>query len=381
MDASDPCRLEGAYDSKLGPGATWQFDACIRTAAECNKWIFNNLIKGISNEKAKPKPEKNIALKDIIQIEITGKVAGSNANQAQPRTLLQTSLSAKQGQAIAQLVYPDLTTAAGQPDASAETSIYYRNGDKNWTFPGNKFVRAIALRGARFGGSKAALLDYHKPYAHEKQLADKGDGIADSPLFPENDTRQVVFNLVQYVHQSLMPKKAPNDAITPEGLTKRLWNGWCGPGRPIVKHTFICQEHSLLLGALLRALGFSVREINILTMPFLGRTIAGLFQGRLIRSHQDAATEIYFDRKWHFYGLFKDSHYFTDHRTHYGTWVQAYEMWRGASIWQGKETRFHMMSWGMHNSKEWEFIGYGDNENFRPAKAPLAFLVSTIYNL
>lgn len=86
----------------------------------------------------------------------------------------------------------------------------------------------------------------------------------------------MVFNLVQYVHQSLMPQKAPNDAIAAKGLTKRLWNGWCGPYRHIEEHTFICQSHSLLLGALLRSLGFSVREINILTMPFLGRTIADL---------------------------------------------------------------------------------------------------------
>ncbi len=97
-------------------------------------------------------------------------------------------------------------------------------------------------------------------------------------------------------------------------MAKRLWNGWCGPGKEIANDTFICQEHSLLLGALLRALGYSARDINILTQPFLGRTFIGLFEVSIIRSHQDAALEVYYDNQWHFYGLFKTRRYFTDHQ-------------------------------------------------------------------
>jgi hypothetical protein len=85
---------------------------------------------------------------------------------------------------------------------------------------------------------------------------------------------------------------------------------------------------------------------------------------------QDAASEVFYNGGWHFYGLFDTHNFFNDHWTHYARWNKAYGMWVGVRRWTGSKPRFGMNSWAMNTSEVWQFAGYGGNENFIATSKP-----------
>ena len=352
----------------LRPGESWDFSVQVRVVGETNRWIFEKLIRagtGGGQDEGKPLPEKSFPFDKIIRVKVSGSVEQGAEIQDRDTELFDDLVPVENGEGVQRLIYPDLTQLAGQPPGGAEEQDYYRRGDLHWTFPGNELVRAVAIRAARYGKDSAATLPEHGAFDNEKQLVSKGDLDPEGPLFPEDDAERVVQNVVRFVHQALMPKGCPKPALDACGLAQRIWNGWLGPGKESEKTFFICQEHSILLGSLLRALGIPVREANILTQPFLGRIIT--------RPCQDAASEVFYGKQWHFFGLYSRDDYFTDHQAHYPRYLQAYETWVGARRWSGKETRFHMTSWDMYKSDVWRYSGYGDDDEFVAASEPPAF--------
>lgn len=256
-----------------------------------------------------------------------------------------------------------MTKLAGMPPGSPDSIDYYQRGDVHFSHPGNHLVRAIAFRAARYGGSEKALLPRKSIFSD--QLSPMGEQDPNGPLFPENDVQRVVHNVVKFVHQALMPKNWPKTLLNDHLIAEEIWLGKYGPGKGNDQGFFICQEHSYLLGSLLRALGICTREVNIM-VAFVHFVNA-----------QDAASEVFYNGGWHFYGLFDTHNFFNDHWTHYARWNKAYGMWVGVRRWTGSKPRFGMNSWAMNTSEVWQFAGYGDNENFIATSKPP--LVSWIY--
>ena len=359
-------QLTRSNDQTLGPGNTWKFDARIRVAGETNEWIYRNLMQtdvGGRQDDQKPSPEKGVELKEAIQVKVSGELQSEAETRRTKRELFEGVVAIWKGEKVQRLCYPDLTNLAGMPPGSPDNIDYYRRGDLYFSHPGNQFVRAIAFRAARYGGSEKALLPKKSIFAD--QLSPLKEQDPNGPLFPENDVQQAVHNVVKFLHQALMPKKWPKTLLNDHLIAEEIWLGRYGPGKENDQGFFICQEHSYLLGSLLRALGICVREVNFLVvLPWFVNA-------------QDAASEMFYNGDWHFYGLFDARNVFTDHRTHYARWNQAYGMWVGIRRWTESKPRFAMNSWTMNRSEVWQFSGYGDRGSFVATSEPP--LVSWIY--
>jgi hypothetical protein len=257
-------QLTRSNDQTLGPDDTWKFDARIRVAGETNEWIFRNLIQtdvGGRQDDRKPSPEKGVELKDAIQVKVSGEVQSEVETRRTRKELFEGTAAIWKGEKVQRLCYPDLTKLAGMPPGSPDSIDYYQRGDVHFSRPGNQLVRAIAFRAARYGGSEKALLA--KKSIFSDQLSPMGEQDPNGPLFPENDVQRVVHNVVKFVHQALMPKNWPKTLLNDHLIAEEIWLGKYGPGKGNDQGFFICQEHSYLLGSLLRALGICTREVNI----------------------------------------------------------------------------------------------------------------------
>jgi hypothetical protein len=354
-------RLVRSDARTLGPGESWRFDARIRIAGETNQWIFERLIQvdiGGRQDAQKPLPEKSVELKDALRMQISGRLAGgAEAGGAETeKKLFDGSLSLSKGREVQRISYPNLSKLAGLPGGSPDSIVYYQRGDLHFCHPGNRFIRAMALRAARYGGSQKAQLPGRSVFT--EQLSSTGELDPNGPLLPENEVGQVAHNVVRFVHAALHPKNWPKTPLKDHLMAEEIWLGKYGTNKKAEQGFFICQEHSFLLGSLLRALGFCVREVNIITSPLW------------LKGAQDAASEVFYERNWHFFGLFKTDNYFTDHRSHYARWYKAYGMWEGVRSWTGENPRFNMNFWGMNTSEVWQFAGYGDDESFVASSSP-----------
>jgi len=352
-------RLVKSNGHTLGPGESWKFDARIRIAGETNQWIFERLIQvdiGGREDAQKPLPEKGVELKDALRVQVSGGLAGEGEAGGTEKKLFDGLLSLSKGAEVQRISYPNLTKLAGMPAGSPDNIVYYQRGDLHFSHPGNRFIRAMALRAARYGGSEKAQLPGRSVFT--EQLSSTGELDPNGPLLPENEVGQVAYNVVKFVHAALHPKNWPKTPLKDHLIAEEIWLGKYGTNKKAEKGFFICQEHSYLLGSLLRALGFCVREVNIITSPLW------------LKGAQDAASEVFYERNWHFFGLFKTDNYFTDHRSHYARWYKAYGMWVGVRSWTGENPRFNMNFWGMNTSDVWQFAGYGDDESFVAASAP-----------
>jgi len=176
---------------------------------------------------------------------------------------------------------------------------------------GNPFIRALALRAARFG---------------KTWKTHRGVPGAD-PKLPEDPAR-VVENVAWFVLQALQPKGAPAELYLTHENAMNIFRREYGFDRPpprakrtsLDDPTFICQEHALLFGSLLRALGFAVRDVNVMQYyPFEG-------------SWQDASSQVWHEGKWNYWGLFDylpPYAPFRDLHEYYGRWLGTYTAYVG----------------------------------------------------
>ncbi len=366
-------------NEEIAPGEVRQFakSAKIEIACERNRWIYKHLIEGtpgMRTDEQKPIPE--LGIKDMFRLKLHVSYAHREFEEGYNNLI---SVTEKDTGKVVRLAYPDLSTLVGQPAGSRSELEYYRKGDPKWTFPGHALIRAVALRAARYGGHEDGVLDKLATPHPEKQLVSPEDPLnwegmtnADDKknfLFPEKDPDKIVKNTVDFVHQELMPKGCPKTPISTKGLATRIWQGWWGPKVDF----FICQEHSFLLGSLLRALGLCAREINVITYHAPIKRVPLWFSC----VEQDAASEIFYDNKWHFFGLFtleENEKPFTSHVKHYGEYLNAYEMWAGVERFEGNIPRFRLKasasSIDMYKSMAWKYMGWGTRLGFEETEHP-----------
>jgi hypothetical protein len=339
---------------ELAPGATWDFSCEIQVATERNQWIFNNIIKNTGND-SKPSPEKQFSLASLVDLKITTPNEIGGGSKVLHEGFIPVTLGAK----TASLKYPDLTKLAGRPLASPENLDYYTRGDKDYSHPGNTYIRALAFRAARYPYNEIG--DAAMPSAG--QLVAKGDPKKAGPIFPEKkDVREIVKSVAYFVHDSLYEKRVDKSVVHSHTTAEQIWKGEFGPDKTKEGNYFICQEHSFLLGSMLRALGIAVREVNVMEI------VAPLPLPYLPNVQQDACSEVWHNHRWNFWGLFSSSatndEPFRDHWKHYAGYIFKYDLYVGSMRSEDSRPRFHMSRGEMDNSRIWKYIGAGARDGF-----------------
>ncbi len=363
----------------IAPGEVCQLtrEAKIEIACERNRWVYKHLIEGTPGMRTNvKKPFPELGIKDMFRLKLHVSYAHREFEEGYNNLI---SVTEKDTGKVVLLAYPDLSKLVGQPSGSRSELEYYKTGDPQWTSPGHALIRAVALRAARYGGNEDGVLDKLATPHPEKQLVSPADPLnwegmtnADDKknfLFPEKDPDKIVKYVVDFVHQELMPKGCPKTPITAQGLATRIWQGWWGPKADF----FICQEHSFLLGSLLRALGICAREINVITYLAPIKRVPLWFSC----VEQDAASEVFYNNKWNFFGLFtleENERPFTSHVKHYGEYLNAYEMWAGVERLEGNIPRFRLKagasSIDMYKSRAWKYMGWGTRLGFEETEVP-----------
>ena len=337
--------------TELAPGATWDFSCEIQVATERNQWIFNNIIRNTGNDR-KPCPEKRFSLTSLVDLKITSPDETGSGSKVLHQGVIPVTL----GSETACLMYPDLTKLAGRPLGSPENLDYYTRGDSYYSHPGNTYIRALAFRAARYPYNEIA--DSAMPVAG--QLLAKGNPKNPGPLFPENkDVRGIVKSVAYFVHDSLYEKLVDKPVTPSHKIAERIWKGEFGPLGPDGAkpgNFFMCQDHSFMLGSMLRALGIAVREVNVMEL-----TTPWSYQ-------QDACSEVWHNHRWNFWGLFSDAgtndEPFRDHWKHYAGYIFKYDLYVGSIRNKGYQSRFHMSRGKMDSSPIWKYIGAGARSGF-----------------
>ena len=342
---------------ELAPGATWDFSCEIQVATERNQWIFNNLIKNTGNDP-KPSPEKQFSLASLVDLKITIPDESGSGSKVLHEGVIPVIL----GSETAGLMYPDLTKLAGRPLASPENLDYYTRGDKYYCHPGNTYIRALAFRAARYPYNEIG--DSAMPAAG--QLVAKGDPKNPGPMFPEDkDVRGIVKSVAYFVHDSLYEKLVDKSVTPSNELAQRIWKGEFGPLGPDGAkpgNFFMCQDHSFMLGSMLRALGIAVREVNVMEM------LLPLPLPKVDNIQQDASSEVWHNHRWNFWGLFSskatNDEPFRDHWKHYAGYILKYDLYVGSTRSDDSRSRFHMSRGEMDSSLLWKYIGAGARSGF-----------------
>jgi hypothetical protein len=357
-------------------GQALAFDLTIRTTHDLTwtrqkggSWVFDRVARGDGKPRRKPPVETAVDLGSILAVK-----AVSRTSSGGEATFFDAAIGLRwgDGRPVA-IQFPDFRVVAGMPPGPAHSVAYYRDGDVSDSDPGHPFIRALALRAAMYG-----------------RQWDQAGALIDAPEMPE-DVAQVVENIAWFVNRALTPRNAPADLWTSVYNAELLLQEQAGFGQPLPAAkaardggipVYICQEHALLFGSLLRALGIAVREVNVMSQPFIGAQVFGL------RGWQDASSEAYYHGRWNYWGLFDDRGPFRDHLAHYNKWFQAYEMYVGSrsydSLAQGaKVSRFNVGSIELGErtigvvptsfwlaSGVWEYHGYGVAGHFRRTGTP-----------
>jgi len=311
------------------------------------------------DDNRKPNPEKQYPLDSLVDLKIKTR----NKNRDGWKVLHEGFIPVTLGTKTTSLMYPDLTKLAGRPLSPSENLDYYTKGDKYFSHPGNTYIRALAFRAARYPYNK--IEDSAMPAAG--QLVAKGDPEDPGPLFPEKqDVRGVVKSVAYFVHDSLYDKDAGYDLVHSHTTAEQIWKGEFGPDKTKEGNIFICQEHSFLLGSMLRALGIAVREVNVMEFiyPF-GYDYSFI---KIENINQDACSEVWHNHRWNFWGLFSseatNDEPFRDHWKRYAGYILKYDLYVGTTRSEDGRNRFHMSRDEMDTSLLWKYIGAGTRSGF-----------------
>ncbi len=277
-------------------------------------WVYLNLL-GAPSQDEKPANEKSVALEKALSIQVLGKKEKQDRQEIlydKTESIHVASADGKPG-AIAHIAFPDFRPVVGMPKTDKVRREYYMKGDIRIALVGNQTIRALAVRAARYGDRWT------------RSGPPPGD-----PEFPETPAK-VVENIAEFVTDALMPKGAPADMWTPRGNAESIWRREYGFGAPLPAHkmtdpdvgtTFVCQEHAMLFGSLVRSLGFPCREVNVLT-----------FIGWVRPDWQDASNDVWYDGHWNYWGLFDYTdptpEPFRDPAAWYKRWHGRYVVYRG----------------------------------------------------
>lgn len=373
----------------LPPGEAWQFSVPIRVAGERNTWIFYNIIEGKDKkyeDHVKPDKEVSYPLGDVIWVTVSNSDSDANKGlftEAVP-------VYRKTTGAMAEISYPDLGDLAGHPACKYEYNrTYYRFGDRETSYTGDRLVRALAIRAARYGANEAATLNEHAG-TWDGNLAGSGFGEFRSDdkvwLFPEGDIELIVKNVAHYVHRAFRPKHHPGRVDSSQIYAIEIFNGRFGDFRKKRKSVFAtaeekkvfekykkhgggpryfpCIANSYMFGSLSRALGIWVREANICyEIPFFGYAYI-----------QDAASEVYYNNEWQFWALYweepqrKHSAYLKRIKT------ATYSYWIGRKQLPGKNVD-RWMKFPNHKeiSQYWQCKGFYSTNRFAVGDRGLTF--------
>jgi len=248
------------------------------------------------------------------------------------------------------LAYPNLKHLTGfAPSGPKDQSDYHKWGDPRWSHLTNADIRAVAIRAATY--TETEIIE-------DRELIDVN---IKYKAFPD-DIHSVVMNVVHFVHRTLYPKEASNPVKMDTELAEWILSGKIAPENWIEqeKHgkvPFICVTHSYFLGSLLRALGVPVREVFVYEY----------FYG--VQPYQDAASEVWYNGKWHFFALFSPDVPMTNSQEYLKN-VPYYDVWVGVSAYPGGEgiSRFNMWARELNASPYWRYIGLGDKTGFHPGQ-------------
>ncbi len=370
-----PVRAAAPMSNTRASSAKEQWELAAQT------WILQELVRNIGNDDEKSQAENKIELEDVLTI----KVGDATKEPTEVLYDRQRPIQWPDGEVVA-LGYPDYRETTGMPTQPGgkgattdleEAALYYRHGDFGDCSPGNTYVRALAIRAARFGGTWLDSPAY-----------DDGTDMPESIY-------GVVENVADFVYEALMDKGAPDPFIDDDANAEGLWKGKWGFGTPPdTKEKFICQEHALLFGALLRALGIPVREVNVMYQMSDLRLYPGRYFEKIARAvfnkkgpwnsyvWQDASSEVWYDEKWNYWGLFDEDEHgkpWRDH-LHYNKWFQAYEVFVGYARFKSSDaipSRFNIGSrvrilstaqWSL--SGVWDYHGFGALGEFHRRDTP-----------
>jgi len=175
--------------------------------------------------------------------------------------------------------------------------------------------------------------------------------------------REIVKSVVYFVHDSLYEKRVEKIVVPSHKTAEQIWKGEFGPDKTKEGNYFICQEHSFMLGSMLRALGIAVREVNVM------ETVLPLpISDYVPNVQQDACSEVWHNHRWNFWGLFSskatNDEPFRDHWKRYAGYIFKYDLYVGSIRSEDSRPRFHMSRDNMDNSRIWKYIGAGARDGF-----------------
>jgi hypothetical protein len=260
-------------------------------ADEQTKEIFDNVIDPKS-------ATKGILLAKAIKAKVS-------ARGLEKPVELDLDLLKPDAQTVWKITYPDFAVLTGPEPASEERGSgteffptldnkesrnyptssdqlkYYKTGDPEWSHPDNAEVRRQAVAAARYNRVTRPL----GPFPHDPQ--------------------RVIENAAKFIRDYLEPKddhkdgaKIRNDISLAQLISARTlqpadyYRDTC----PANTECFVCQEHGFFFTSLARALGFFAREVQVVLVkdPTPNRD----------NYYQEAATAIWFGKKWNFYDVF-----------------------------------------------------------------------------
>jgi hypothetical protein len=350
--------VEIKWNKVIKPGATQPIDESfkVQIADENNEWIQKNLISKSGHVMdGKPFPELNV--KEIFVAKISVSTAPNEFKKVMDEKIL---IRRKGERTIVPLAYPDLESLTGKaPSRSLQEANYHKRGDTHWCHLDSDRIRAVAIRAARYTEKKVvenkSVMDAIT--AFNPITGDEIIGVtAEYKAFPD-DIQSVVTNVVNFVHRSFFPKQAGNPAKLDIDIAEWILSGKIAPENWIQqkkagRNPFICVSHSYFLGSLLRALGIPVRE------AFVYEYYYRFFPA------QDAASEVWYNKKWNFFALFHQNYPMTDSQE-YLKKVPFYRVWVGVSAYTGTgKSRFNMIHKDLENSDCWRYKGVGDKSGF-----------------
>lgn len=355
---------------EINPGRNHTFEDVINVeiADEKNKWIQKYLIKGEPGAIAKrEKPSPELSVEHFFHARVKVAYTPGSYEDLMDKPIPFRKKGDKKNLA---LTYPDLSEIAGTPTSGdVEEADYHRRGDRNWCHLNDENIRTVAIRAARYNVEAPGGQYYGE--------------------FPD-DAGTVAHNIADFVYDALMPKDGESGIHLDFSLAKMVLDGEIVPENAKeqekrTKPKFICSSHSLFFGALLRSLGFCVREANM-TMNL-----------RIARSYyQDAASQAWFDNDWQFFALWPGPGPRLDPKDYYGFITPTYNMWVGVKPYVSTETdpkkhksRFNMSKDQMNASPCWRYEGWGDSDGFFPgvdlatpaAQKPKPLMVYTLRSL
>jgi|GEM_PF-1772058 len=216
--------------------------------------------------------ENNDIMTKIINISGPGKIPLTNSievtvqydSSSKDFTLTPTNISGK----ALEIQYPNFKTKVGDPIPKDDVGDYYMTGDDDFSHPADLFVRKFAVKAAATDGNTQKL-----------------------GVFPDNP-KDITFNVFRYVDDILKTDISKSHIENDEWIATQLEINDYVPFEQ-----WICIGHSYLFTSFERAIGFPSREINVAEGVPINK-----FDYTIITKYwQNAAAEVYYDKKWNFF--------------------------------------------------------------------------------